>query len=103
MGDRYYSYLDCPKCGSEYELYDAPSSLLYSGVCGRCGWSEPREYYETDEHTLELMTPEEYQSWEKNTGKRALNVMSEAEFDYWHKTKDQTIKNLPTPPIKGKE
>lgn len=67
MGDRYYSYLDCPKCGSEYELYDAPSSLSYSGVCGKCGWSESREYYKTDEHTIELMTPEEYQSWEKGT------------------------------------
>lgn len=85
MGSRYYSYQPCPKCGTEYELYDAPSSLMYIGICEKCGWSEPRDYYETSEHEISLFTPEEYKAWSKKNGRKAFNMMSHKEFDRYVK------------------
>ena len=58
MGDRTISYLPCPQCGKEYELYDAPSSLMYLGTCENCGWTEPKNYYEVNDHTTLLDTKE---------------------------------------------
>lgn len=47
MGDRYISYKKCPKCGKEYEIYDAPSSLMYCAKC-ECGFDENKSYVEID-------------------------------------------------------
>lgn len=85
MGDRYYSFEKCPKCGEMYELYDAPSSLMYIGNCEGCGWSEPKTYYELSLHEIALFSPEELSAWEKETGKKALNTMSDKEFTAWYK------------------
>ena len=85
MGDRYYSYEKCPKCGETYELYDAPSSLMYVGICENCNWSDPKDYYELGEHEVALMTPEEYQAWEKENGRKAFNMMSNEEFEEYRK------------------
>lgn len=80
MGDRYYSYEKCPKCGETYELYDAPSSLMYVGICDNCGWSESKDYYELDLHTVALYTPKELAAWEKKNGRKVLNRMSDKEL-----------------------
>lgn len=91
MGSRYYSYHKCPNCGKDYELYDAPSSLMYIGVCEHCSWSEPKDYYETGEHEISLMTPEEYQAWEKKTGRKAFNMMTPEEFDAYFKAHPKAL------------
>ena len=39
MGDRTYSYYDCPQCGKKngVEIYDHPSALMYVERCD-CGY-----------------------------------------------------------------
>ena len=59
MGDRTTTYFPCPKCGKEVEQYDAPSSLIWSCYCESCDWKDDRDYYEMDDNTIELLTPEE--------------------------------------------
>lgn len=46
MGDRYITIKKCPKCGSDYEVYDAPSSNMYCATCDKCGYDEGLSYYE---------------------------------------------------------
>lgn len=46
MGDRYISKRKCPVCGVMYEVYDAPSSMMYCASCDNCGFSENLSYYE---------------------------------------------------------
>lgn len=58
MGDRTTTYYP-HGCGGEVEEYDAPSSLLFVASCNKCGWNDYREYYETGEHTIELLTKEQ--------------------------------------------
>jgi len=67
MGDRYISYYDCPKCGEEVELYDAPSSVMYVAICDKCGWREPLNYYEVADNEIVLCTKEEYNKKYKHT------------------------------------
>jgi len=55
MGDRITTYYQC-ECGGQVEEYDAPSSLIFNASCNKCGWHDPRSYYETDENTIELLT-----------------------------------------------
>jgi len=45
MGDRTLSFKICPRCGREYEIYDAPSSMMYCAKC-ICGFDENRSYFE---------------------------------------------------------
>lgn len=45
MGDRYIFIKKCPVCGKMYEVYDAPSSMMYCASC-ECGFSENLSYYE---------------------------------------------------------
>lgn len=60
MGDRITLWSNCPKCGGSVEYYDAPSSLMYSGHCDKCGWSDPHDYYEDkDGVTIHLLTKSE--------------------------------------------
>ena len=61
MGDRTTTYLPCPKCGGETEQYDAPSSLMWVWDCDECGWRDDRTYYNTEPHTLELLSKKEVQ------------------------------------------
>jgi hypothetical protein len=61
MGDRYTYYYDCPKCGKKngVEVYNAPSCLMYYERCEHCDYRVNKNYYETDEHTISMMTDEE--------------------------------------------
>lgn len=54
MGDRTITIKKCPKCGNEYEEYDAPSSLMFVGICENCGWKDQRKYYKISENEIEL-------------------------------------------------
>jgi len=54
MGDRTIQYKKCPVCGKEYEEYDAPSSLIFVGICENFGWKDKRQYYEISENEIEL-------------------------------------------------
>jgi hypothetical protein len=47
MGERYISYKKCPECGKKYEVYDAPSSSMYSAHC-KCGYDENLSYVDID-------------------------------------------------------
>ena len=53
MGDRTITIRKCPKCGKDYEEYDAPSCMMFVGVCD-CGWRDKREYHEISENEIEL-------------------------------------------------
>jgi len=68
MGDRTTTYLPCPKCGKESEQYDAPSCLMWVWICDYCKWKDDRNYYETSENTIELIT-------EKEAKKRKLDYV----------------------------
>ena len=48
MGDRYFSYYPCPKCGAEIEEYDAPSCTMFVAVCDECDWRDPKDYFEVE-------------------------------------------------------
>jgi len=37
MGDRYWTYKFCPKCGNKLEIYYAESSGFTDITCTRCG------------------------------------------------------------------
>jgi hypothetical protein len=43
MGDRKISIKVCPKCGKNYNVYDAPSSMMYVAKC-KCGFDERLSY-----------------------------------------------------------
>lgn len=46
MGDRTWWFDECPNCGKEKEVYDAPSSIIWSNHCDNCGWDDGLNYYE---------------------------------------------------------
>lgn len=60
MGDRYMWDETCPQCGKTIEVYDAPSSLIWSCHCDACGYDDGKEYYEIGDYELFLGTKEEY-------------------------------------------
>jgi len=60
MGDRTVTMIKCPECEVMVELYDAPSSLIYSARCDNCGWEEPLDYYEIGKNQIMLCTYEHY-------------------------------------------
>ena len=45
MGSRTIIPKVCPKCGLPYEVYDAPSSMMYVAKC-TCGYDEKMAYIE---------------------------------------------------------
>jgi hypothetical protein len=45
MGERIIANKQCPRCGSIYETYDAPSSMMYVAKC-KCGYDENLSYFE---------------------------------------------------------
>jgi len=47
MGERKITLKTCPKCGQKYEVYDAPSSMMYIAKCD-CGYDECMAYIEID-------------------------------------------------------
>lgn len=60
MGDKTWYYDECPHCGSEKEVFDQPSSILWSNTCDECGWTDRLEYYEEkDGYTIHKLTTEE--------------------------------------------
>jgi len=61
MGDKTWTYYDCPKCGKTegVEIYDASNSLIYVEKCRYCDYKVDKDYYETGPHTIMLLTPEE--------------------------------------------
>jgi C4-type Zn-finger protein len=60
MGDRTITIGKCPKCGKDMEWYDAPSSMMYGGMCDSCGYRDPQDYYYTDDtgNNITLCTKE---------------------------------------------
>jgi ribosomal protein L37AE/L43A len=62
MGDRTWWEEPCPKCGKSIEMYDAPSSLIWSCHCDHCGYDDGRSYYEIGDNELFLGTEEQYQN-----------------------------------------
>ena len=62
MGDRTITVNDCPMCGGKYETYDAPSSIMYIGICA-CRYEDPHYYVEIERKLSKLerkFTKEEY-------------------------------------------
>jgi Zn finger protein HypA/HybF involved in hydrogenase expression len=51
-------YETCPSCGAEIEVYDAPSSLIWSCFCSKCGWNDGYRYFE-DGDIIYKMTEKE--------------------------------------------
>lgn len=68
MGDR-YSWLEQCECGGEIEGYDAPSSLMYSRTCDKCGYKDPLEYFENEDGTIVYLETKE-QNDARKTNKR---------------------------------
>lgn len=64
MGDRTTTFYKC-NCGGEIEEYDAPSCMLFSASCDKCGWKDNREYYELKNGSIILCTEEEYKKFNK--------------------------------------
>lgn len=83
MGDRYISYKKCPKCGEEYEVYDAPSSMMYCAKCDKCGFDENKSYYEID-HVLYLIPTPIVKELEKTPKKFSIgkNITSDERCVY---------------------
>ena len=50
MGDRIWSFEDCPKCGAkdEFECYEQLSSVLKVDSCNKCGHTHSYEIDDTD-------------------------------------------------------
>ena len=48
MGTRYITYYDCPECRAKdsVEEYDAASCVMFVAICEKCGWKDPRDYYQ---------------------------------------------------------
>jgi len=40
-------------------VYDAPSCLQWLKKCDKCGWSDGKDYYETAENEIQLLTKKE--------------------------------------------
>lgn len=57
MGDRTWWTETCPKCKKEtVEVYDALSSMMFSRVCKKCGWTDGLRYFEGKDNIIELCT-----------------------------------------------
>jgi hypothetical protein len=88
MGDRTTTYYDhdCPE-GGEVEQYDAPSSLIFSASCDKCGWTDDRDYYETGEHMIELLTSEQAneKGFCRECGLHSMAAMKSIDYQkYWN-------------------
>ena len=53
MGDRTITIKKCHKCGNDYEEYDAPTCMMFVGICD-CGWKDKRKYYKTGKNEITL-------------------------------------------------
>jgi uncharacterized Zn finger protein len=69
MGDRTIIYHPCPQCHKEMETFDAPSSLMYISRCDHCGYKDRRDYFETNENEVRLITPEQLEELKKKNQK----------------------------------
>ena len=49
MGSRKLTIKICPKCQKQYEVYDAPSSMMYVAKCD-CGYDEELVYIDISDH-----------------------------------------------------
>jgi hypothetical protein len=61
MGDRIWSYYDCPKCKKKdgVEIYDAYSSMLYVEACKYCDYKVDKHYFESEPNVLVLISKKE--------------------------------------------
>ena len=61
MGDRTWWFENCPQCKTKesVEVYDAPSCLQWLKKCEKCGWNDGKDYYETAENEIQLLTKKE--------------------------------------------
>jgi hypothetical protein len=80
MGDRTISYKICPKCGKEYEVYDAPSSMMYSARC-KCGFDENKAYFELD-NCLYLI-PRDIKNHIDSLNRRSLQLSAAWPYALW--------------------
>ena len=86
MGDRYITIADCPVCRKKYECYDAPSSVMYVGMCP-CGYEEPDYYIEKRRKLSKLerdLTGETY-TYDLEMKKHTKNYMRN-----WYKKQGKT-------------
>lgn len=51
------------------ETHDAVSSLIYVSRCEHCGYKDQREYFETSEHEIRLITKEQLEELKKKNSK----------------------------------
>ena len=72
MGDRYISYKKCPKCGEQYEVYDAPSSMMYVAKCDKCGFKEDFSYCELN--GILYLLPTAIKNEIDKVGKKAFSI-----------------------------
>lgn len=69
MGDTTTTFHPCPQCHKEMETYDAPSSLMYVSKCDHCGFKDQRDYFETSENEIQLITQEQLEELKKKNPK----------------------------------
>lgn len=55
MGERTITNKQCPRCSGIYEVYDAPSSMMYVAKC-KCGYDENLSYFEMNDHLYLIPT-----------------------------------------------
>lgn len=71
MGDRSWWNENCIQCGGTdtVEVFDAPSSLMWSKKCEKCGWDDGRRYFEIGEREISLMTEDGLKELQKKDPK----------------------------------
>ncbi len=65
MGEHTFINHPCPQCRKEMETHDAVSSLIYVSKCDHCGYEDQRNYFETSENEIRLITIEQLEELKK--------------------------------------
>lgn len=71
MGTHTWWKENCIQCGEKgtVEVYDAPFSLQWARKCSKCGWDDGKNYYETEENIIKLLTKEELEELKEKNSK----------------------------------
>lgn len=81
MGEHSFIVHPCPQCHKEMETHDAVSSLIYVSRCEHCGYKDQREYFETSENEIRLITHEQLEELKKKDSQ--VREFRE-ELEKWH-------------------